>query len=184
MADVKNDKYPCCGTKRGISWMGMMYSKFFRKAVAAVGILAALSGLFGCSKSPKPAQHAISEISAVSLSCGHMDHSYGYYFWIHRENEKWLFDTECFTHEYESETIFENREVSGEDMDALFEILERSDSITYAENYKKPKDSPFKIMDETTYSFCLTFSDGTQYTTYDRQKELEQFFYCLAENTD
>lgn len=149
-----------------------------------MGILATLAGLFGCSKSPKPAQHTISEISAVSIACGHMDRSYGYYFWIHREQDKWLFDTECFTNDHETETVFENREVSGEDIDALFKILERNDSITYAENYKKPKKPLFEIMDETTYSFCLTFSDGNRYTTNDRQKELEEFFYCLAENTD
>lgn len=147
-----------------------------------MGILAALAGLFGCSKAPKPAQHELSEIRAVSISCGHMDRSYGYFFWIHPEQDKWLFDAECFTHGHEDETMFENREVSGKDMDALFEILERCDSIAYAENYKKPKKLPiFEVMDETTYSFCLTFSDGTQYVTCDRQKELEEFFYRLAE---
>lgn len=164
--------------------MGMMYSKFFIKAVAAVGILAVLSGLFGCNKEPKPAQHAMSEISAVSIACGHMDYSYGYYFWIHREQDKWLFDTRCFTHDHEVETEFENREVSSDDMDALFEILKRNDSITYAENYKKPIDSPFETMDKTTYNFCLNFSDGSQYTTCEWQKELEEFFYRLAEKTD
>ena len=84
LADVKDDKYPCLGTKCGIPWMGMMSSKFFRKAVAVMGLLALLSGLFGCQKTPKPAQHIISEISAVSIACAHMDYSYGYYFQIHR----------------------------------------------------------------------------------------------------
>ena len=181
MADVKDDKYPCLGTKCDIPWMGMMSSKFFRKAVAVMGLLAVLSGLFGCQKAPKPAQHTISEISAVSIACAHMDYSYGYYFQIHREQEKWLFDTRCFTHEYDRETVFENRDVSDEDMETLIEILEKNDSITYAENYQKPKNSPFEVLDETTYSFCLTFLDGSQYTTRDWQKELEEFFYRLAE---
>ena len=110
-----------------------------------------------------------------------MDRSYGYSFWIHLEQGKWLFNTECFTHDHEVEMVFENREVSSDDTDALFEILEQSGSIAYAENYKKPKDSPFEIMDETTYVFCLTFSDGSQYVTCDRQKELEEYFYRLAE---
>ena len=113
-----------------------------------------------------------------------MDRRYGYSFWIRAQEGAWLFDAECFTHDREIETVFEKREVSSEDVDTLFAILEQSDSITYAENYKKPKASPFMIMDETTYSFCLTFSDGNQCVTYDAQKELEDFFYCLAENAD
>ncbi|MGN0601873.1 MAG: hypothetical protein ACI4I7_04105 [Oscillospiraceae bacterium] len=128
--------------------------------------------------------HDLSDITAVSLSCGHMDRSYGYYFLLHRDNEKWLFDAECFTHDHEEETVFENREVSDEDMDMLFEILKQNDSITYAENYKQPKKSPFIVLDETTYGFGLTFSDGEQYSTRDWQKDLEDFFYRLAEKSD
>ena len=80
--------------------------------------------------------------------------------------------------------MFENREVSSNDMDALFEILEQSNSIAYVENYKKPKKFPFfEVMDETTYGFCLTFSDGSQYVTLDYQKELEEYFYRLAEQS-
>lgn len=149
-----------------------------------MGLLAVMAGLFGCNKAPKPAQHTISEISAVSISCGHMDYSFHYYFWIHKEQGKWLFDAECFTHNKEEETVFENREVSGEAMDELFEILERRDSITYAENYIKPKGSPFVVLDGTTYGFCMTFSDGKQYVTCDCQKELEEYFYRLAEQVN
>ena len=39
-------------------------------------------------------------------------------------------------------------------------------------------------MDETTYGFCLTFSDGSQYVTLDYQKELEEYFYRLAEQSN
>ena len=105
-------------------------------------------GLFGCSQAPKPAQHQMSEISAVSISCGHMDRSYSDSSWLHREEDTWLFDAECFAHDFEEETVFEGREVSSEDMDALFEILERNDRIAYAENYKKPRDSIFEVMDD------------------------------------
>ena len=149
-----------------------------------MGLLAVFAGLFGCGKSPKPAQHSLSEISAVSLSCGHMDRSYGYFFWVHREQDSWLLDAVCFTHDHEDETVFENREVRSNDMDALFEILEQSDSIAYAEKYKKPKNLHFEVLDETTYGFCLTFSDGSRYVTCDRQKELEDYFYRLAEQSN
>lgn len=149
-----------------------------------MGILAILIDLFGCSKKPKPAQHALSDLSTVSIACCHMDRSYGYSFWIHREQDNWLFDADCFTQEHQEETILKGREVSDEDADVLFEILERNDSIVYAENYRKPKKLPYVILDETTYSFTLTFSDGSSYLTRDYQKELEEFFYRLAENTN
>ncbi|MGN0661037.1 MAG: hypothetical protein ACI4JX_04880, partial [Oscillospiraceae bacterium] len=155
----------------------MMCGKTFGKAVAAVGMLAALTGLFGCNNAPKPARHELSEISAVSIYCSHMDFSYCYSFRIHREQEKWLFDAKCFTHGHEKETVLENCEVGDDDMNALFEILEHNNSIAYAENYKKPMKSPFTVMDETVYGFCLTFSDGNQFVTYNVQKELEEFFY-------
>lgn len=67
-------------------------------------------------------------------------------------------------------------------MDVLFEILERSDSITCAQNYKKSKDSPFEIMNETTYSFCLTFSDGSRYLTFDREMETLQIYDSEFQN--
>lgn len=152
--------------------------------MASEGLFAVLASLFGCGKSPKPAQHELSEIRAVSISCGHMDRCFGYSFRIHREQDKWLFDAACFTHDHEDETVFENREVSGKDMDALFEILDRNNLIAYAENYKKPRNFPFEILDETTYGFCLTFSDGSQYVTLDYQKELEEYFYRLAEQSN
>ncbi|MDD6022391.1 MAG: hypothetical protein ACI4GA_06395 [Acutalibacteraceae bacterium] len=155
--------------------------KILGKAVTVLGILAVVSGLFGCNKEPKPARHSISDISAVSISCGHMDFNYSYSFLIHREKGKWLFDADCFTADREVKTAFENREVSSRDIDALFEILRSGDKISYAENYKKPKKPPFEVMDETVYGFCLKFSDGSIFSTNDAQPELEDFFLNLAE---
>ena len=80
--------------------------------------------------------------------------------------------------------MFENREVRSNDVDALFEILEQSNSIAYVENYKKPKKLPFEVLDETTYGFCLTFPDKSRCVTNDRKKELEEYFYRLAEQSN
>ena len=146
-----------------------------------MGLLALLTGLFGCGKSPQNEKHTLSDISAVSIACTHMDRTYGYYFRAHKDQDKWLFDADCFTHDRRVETSFENAALSDEETDALFEILERNDVITYAENYKKPKPSPLFALDETTYSFVLTFSDKNQSVTGDCQTELEEFFYRLAE---
>lgn len=143
--------------------------------------LSLICGLFGCQKAPKPAKHELSEITAVSISCGHMDRSYGYSFGAHKEENGWFLNAECFTHNHEVETVLENRELNGEDAETILEILKQNESIAYVENYKKSKILPFHVVDETTYSFCLTFSDGNQYVTCDRQDDLEDFFYRLAE---
>lgn len=140
-------------------------------------------GLIGCHKASRAAKHELSEIISVSISCGHMNRSYGYSFWARKE-DGWSLDAECFTHNYEVETVFENSEMSGEDVEALFEILEQSESIAYAENYQEKKKLPVQVKDETMYSLCLIFSDGNQYATCDRQNDLENFFYRLAEKYD
>lgn len=140
-----------------------------------------ICGLFGCGKAPSPAKRTLSEITAVSIFCGNMDRSHGYSFWAHKEESGWLLDAECFTHHCETETTFKNRELNGEDAETLLEILKRNESIAYVENYKQPKKFTFQVADEETYGFCLTFSDGSQYATSNRQSDLEEFFYRLAE---
>lgn len=140
-----------------------------------------LCNLFGCKKTENTAKHGVSELSTVGISCGHMDMRYGYSFVIHKENGIWLFDANCFTQNYEIEANFENQEISDEDIQRLYRILEENGSIVYAENYVEPKRKTFNASDKETYGFCLTFSDGNQYITFDRQSKLEEFFYVLAE---
>lgn len=146
-----------------------------------MAVLSLICGMFGCQKAPKPAKHTLSEITAVSISCGHMDRSYAYSFGAHKEENGWLLDAECFTHNHEAETAFKGNKLGDDDAEALLEILKQNGSIAYAENYKKPKKFRFNIADETSYGFCLTFSDGSRYSTSDRQSDLEKFFYLLAE---
>ncbi|MDD6203697.1 MAG: hypothetical protein PUC05_01685 [Firmicutes bacterium] len=145
-----------------------------------MGLFAVLSGLFGCSKA-KPARHTVSEISVVSVYCGHMDHSCSYCFSVRREQDRWLLDADCFTHGHNTETELEKCEVGNEDIDALFEIIQSSNLIAHAENYKKPRKSRIVVLDETTFGFSLTFTDGSQYMTDDCQPELRKYFYAIAE---
>ncbi len=149
-----------------------------------MAILSVICGLLGCQKAPKPAEHELSDITAVSISCGEMDLCYGYSFWAHNEENTWLLDAECFTHNFEVETILKNRQLTDKDIETLFEILEQNNSISYVENYQNSKKFSFQTSDGSTYSFCLTFSDGNQYVTCDRQNDLEEFFYHLAEKYD
>lgn len=147
------------------------------KAVLIVTMLSLLCGLFGCGK----ARHKISDITSVSLSCGHMTAGFGYSFWIRKEGDDWLFDAECYTHDGTEKTVFENREVGEAEINSLLGIIEKNNLAAYAENYKKPKDSPIQVMDETAYIFVLGFSDKSRFVTNDRVGELEEYFYRLAE---
>ncbi|MGN1134282.1 MAG: hypothetical protein ACI4RN_07500 [Oscillospiraceae bacterium] len=149
-------------------------------------VLAILSGLFGCGNKPKyKGQHSVSEITRISMSCSHMDYNYGYSFQLFREGNQWMFDAHCCTDNFEKETEFYSKQVSSTDIDTLFEILERNNTISYIETYKKPKKLlKFQVMDETVYGFCLSFSDGSSYNTDSAGSaisELQEFFYSLAE---
>lgn len=146
-----------------------------------MSLLSLVCVLSGCQKSPEAAQHNLSEITSISISCGHTDRSYGYSFSAHKKESKWFFDAECFTQNHETETSFKNSELNADDIKALLEILEQNKSIAYVENYKKPKTASVHIADEDTYIFCLTFSDKKQYVTYGMQSDLEKSFYRLAE---
>lgn len=152
------------------------------------GLLAVLACLSGRERVPDGrCHHAVSGLTMISMSCGHMDHSYSYSFMLTRHAGKWLFDAECFTHEHETETVFSGREVKNENMDRLYGILERNNTIAYAETYRKKKKFLFEVLDATMYGFCLAFADGKQYTVDSAgtaESELEDFFYRLAEQTE
>ncbi|MGN1480267.1 MAG: hypothetical protein ACI4XH_10885, partial [Acutalibacteraceae bacterium] len=157
------------------------YSKFFRKTVTAVCLLSVLAGLFGCGKTQ---HYNVSQISAVSISCCHMDRRYGYSFFLREENGQWLFDADCFTDDHENETVLENKAVGDDDISVLLDIIERNETVKFAETYKKPKQL-FEALDESTYSLCLTFDDGSRYNADSigsAMRELESFFYRLAES--
>lgn len=149
-----------------------------------MAMLCFFCGLLGCQKAPKKAKHELSELTAVSISCGNMDRRYSYSFSAKRQENGWLLDAECFTRDRETETVLENRALDSEDASMLLDILEQNESIAYLENYKKTRAFRFWIADETTYGFCLTFSDGSRYTAPDRQSDLEELFYRLADKYD
>ena len=161
----------------------MKHSEFFRKTVTAVCLLSALAGLFGCGKAQR---HEVSQIVSVSISCCHMDYSYGYHFLLRKENGVWLFDAECFTDDFQTQTVFADKTVGDDKITELFDIIEKNETVKFAETYKKPKKI-FKVLDETMYGLCLTFDDGSRYNADSigsAMQELESFFYRLAEESD
>lgn len=149
---------------------------------AFMAVLSMLCGFCGCKKEQKPVvQHELSDITSVSINCGHMDFNYCYSFGIYKNENEWLFDASCFTNGFQEQTKFESRKLLDEDVEALLEIIGQNDIISYAENYVKPEEPDYMIMDETKYSFGLGFSDGNRYVTSGCQGKLEEFFYTLAE---
>lgn len=115
------------------------------------------------------------------MSCGEMDRQHSYSFLLYSKDNSWYFDASCFTNEYENETSISNCLVTTEEKEAVFDILERNDSIAFVENNTAKNKSGKFVSDGSDYGFTLTFSDGIQLTANERQNELEMFFYDLAE---
>ena len=165
-----------------------------RKAVVLLGLMTVLAGLLGCTAKPRDAEpvHDVSEVCAVSIGCGHMDYSFCYNFMLKRSDEEagqagadsgWYFEGGCFLRDEYERTDFEPTPVSSESAAKLLDIIEANNTIAYAENYKAPKKLKVFALDETTYSFCIEFSDGQQYIISEmipEQNELEEYFYDLG----
>ena len=162
-----------------------------RKAVILLILMVVLAGLFGCTSEPRDAEplHDVSEVCMVSMGCGHMDYSCCYNFTLTRRAEEagqdsgWYFEGGCFLRDEEERTDFEPTLVSSDSAAKLLHIIEANNTIAYAENYKAPKKLKIFALDETTYSFCIKFSDGQQYIISEmvpEQNELEEYFYDLG----
>ena len=165
-----------------------------RKAVMLLALMTVLAGLIGCTAKPRDAEpvHDISEVCMVSMGCGHMDYSCCYNFMLKRSAEEaeeagqdsgWYFEGGCFLRDEEERTDFEPTPVSSDSAAKLLDIIEENNTIAYAENYKAPKKLKIFALDETTYSFCIKFSDGQQYIISEmvpKQHELEEYFYDLG----
>lgn len=158
-----------------------------KRAVIAVGILSLLAGLFGCVKPEWEASHNADDIISVSAYCSHMDFSYSYSFSVRKEESGWLFDAACFIHDHSEQIELSDKTVSDEDIKELLSLISENGTIKSAENYKKPIESPFQVLDETAYGICIGFSDGTDCNVgarVDGYDEIERFFYRLAETLE
>lgn len=128
------------------------------RAVAVMALLAALCGLFGCSKAP---EYTTEDIRSVSVSCGHMDHSHSYSFYLRNADDGWLLDADYATDTEQPHTIFEACSVTEEDAKALLSTVQEQDVIGKLRRYKKPKIK-VQVADETTYYTSVLFTDGEQ----------------------
>ena len=133
---------------------------------------------------PNAVSHTPSDITAVSISCTHMDFNCCYSFSVYQKNGAWLLDAVCWNDQRKEMTELEAIPVSNGDIAKLFEILDQNNSIANAEHYVKPEPSEYEALDATTYSCGLRFSDKCVYTTPYYQQVLEAFFFRLAAQSD
>lgn len=146
-----------------------------------MALLPLIFGLTACQKKAERPKHQLFEITSVSISSAHINQLNSYSFFAHKEKNNWFFDAEYFANGSEIQTQIKNQELSSEETEKLFNILSQNGSIAYCENYKNSRKLFSDAVDEDVYAFCLSFSDGKQFLTKDRQKDLELYFYHLSE---
>ena len=143
-----------------------------------MALLAALGGLFGCGKAP---EYTIEDIRSVSVSCGHMDYSHSYAFYLRKTDGDWLLDADYATDTEQPHTAFEECPVTEEDAQELLAVVQEQDVTVKLRRYKKPKIK-VQVADETTYYTSVLFADGTQLGAAAHISDgLVNGFYRLAE---
>lgn len=148
------------------------------KAVAAVALAFFLSGLFGCSKAP---EYTVEDIRSVSISCGHMDNSRSYSFYLRKIEGCWMLDAEFAADTEHPRVAYEACPVTEEDAGALLDIVREQEVLETLRRWTKPKIR-LRVSDETVYHTSVLLADGKQLTAATRiSADLEACFYRLAE---
>lgn len=148
------------------------------RAVAVMALLAVIFGLFGCSKAP---EYTIADIRSVSASCGHMDYSHSYSFYLRNTDDGWLLDADYATDTEQPHTVFEACSVTEEDAKELLSTVQEQGVIGKLRRYKKPKPK-VQVADETTYYTSILFTDGEQLGAATHiSGDLVNGFYRLSE---
>lgn len=128
------------------------------KAVIFVAILTVFSSLFGCQKTP---EYTGDDIRSVSVSCGHMDYSHSYSFYLRKSENNWLLDAEYAVDTEQPRVEYEERTVTEKDAKELLSIVQEQDVIGKLRRYKKPRLN-VQAADETNYYTAILFADGEQ----------------------
>ena len=143
-----------------------------------MALFSALCGLFGCSKAP---EYTIEDIRSVSVSCGHMDYSHSYSFYLRKAETGWLLDADYAVDTEQPRTEYEACSVAEDDAKELLAVVQEQDVIGRLWHWKKPKIK-VQVADETTYYTSVLFADGEQVAAPTHiSDELVTGFYRLAE---
>lgn len=142
-----------------------------------MALLSVLSGLFGCQKTP---EYTIDDIRSVSISCGHMDYSHSYSFYLRKSENNWLLDAEYAVDTEQPRIEYEERPVSEKDAKELLSVVQEQDVIGKLQRYKKPRIT-VQVADETNYYTAILLADGERLGAAAHiSGELVTGFYNLA----
>lgn len=132
------------------------------------------------SKYVPKAAHDVSQLTEISISCwgGELAES-SYSYSVMKSGGKWLLNA----------GEINDREMSEDEINELFKIIEDNSLIAYAENYedKPPLDENGEeiiVLDAENYKFTLKYSDNSEYCTKDEQQALVSFFDALIEKEE
>ena len=114
--------------------------------------------LFGESRDQ---EYLTDDIRSVSISCGHMNYSHSYSFYLRKEESGWLLDADYAADTGQPHTAFEECHVTEEDAKELLSIVQEQDVTGKLRRYKKPKIK-VQIADGTAYYTSVLFTDGEQ----------------------
>lgn len=148
------------------------------KLLLAMMILPVVCCIFGCDRAP---EYTADDIRSVSISCGHMDYSHSYSFYIRKAENEWLFDADFALSTEVPHTEFENCPVETEDVKALLDMACDREAIKKLYRSKKTNTGIY-VSDETAYYTSVLFSDGKQLGAPVRiSQDIEAYFYRLGE---
>lgn len=139
-----------CWRSEGMRKMG--------KAVVFVALLSVFGGLFGCQKTH---EYTIDDIRSVSVTCGHMDYSHSYSFYLRKSGHNWLLDAEYAVDTERPRIEYEERPVTEKDAKKLLSVVQEQDVIGKIQRCKKPRLN-VQIADETSYYTAILLADGEQ----------------------
>lgn len=143
-------------------------------------LLSATFGMFGCSKA---SHQTISDIQAISVSCGHMDNSLSYSFFLQKNDDGWYLSADYATSSEGPRIEYDEHMVSDEDVKELLSIIDEQDVIKQLKRYKKPLLSAY-ASDGTMYYSTIRFSNGELIEAQtDIGTEAISYFYQLAEKS-
>lgn len=144
------------------------------KAVVIVAVFSLFCGFAGCKKKTK---YTAADVTCVSTSCGHMDYSHAYSFYIVKKGKEWMFSADCSANSESERIRFDDCPISARDAKKLISIVETQNEIKTLKNYKEPKLKIF-VLDETVYSSIIRFSNGETISAKTKMSGKTVDFFC------
>lgn len=143
-----------------------------------MALLSILCGLLGCRKEP---EYTVDDIQSISVSCGHMDYSHSYSFYLRKVKNSWILDAEFAVDTEQPRTEYEECPVLEKDVKKLLSVVQEQQVIDKLHHYKKPSIK-VQVADETTYYTYILFASGEQLAAATHiSDDLVTCFYHIAE---